>query len=76
MFFLIMYFLSQWKRAHVKTEKHFCKEIAYFPGYSSMMNGKSKIEFVSLVVPRTCVDFMSVMTLETEVFSFAFCELF
>lgn len=41
-----------------------------------MMNGKSKIEFVSLFVPCTCVDFVSVMTLEMEDLSFAFYELF
>ena len=58
-----------------KLRNTFVKKIAYFPGYSNMMNSKSKTEFVSLVGPRTCVDFMSVMTLETEVFSFAFCEL-
>lgn len=37
-----------------------------------MMNGKSKIEFISVLVPFKCVDFMLVMTLEMEAFCFAF----
>lgn len=36
-----------------KLRNTFVKKIAYFPGYSNMMNGKSKIEFVSLFVPHT-----------------------
>ena len=52
------------------------KKIVYFPGYSNMMNDKSKIEFVSVLELFTCVDFILVMTLEMEAFHFAFCKLF
>lgn len=34
-----------------KLRNTFVKKIVYFPGYSPMMNGKDKIEFVSLFVP-------------------------
>lgn len=40
------------------------------------MNGKSKIEFISVLVPFTRVDFMLVIAVEMEASCFALCKLF
>lgn len=56
-----------------KLRNTFVKKIVYFPGYSPMMNGKDKIEFVSLFVPCIVCGFYA--RDDTGNGSFFFCFL-